>query len=156
MAQPINMWLTDVDDKAIQGGCTIKGREGSVDIIAIDHNVIMPFDSDTGANTSPRKHAPFTIVKAIDDSSPTLQKACCNGEILQSIKVSLYKINDLGQEKEYYRYTFSRAKVVSISPIIRTNSDVIHLEQVSFSYQTIRWDYLDGNIGYKDTWLDKQ
>ncbi len=156
MALPVNMWLTDANGKAIQGGCKIKGREGSIDVLAIDHNIVMPFDSDTGANTAPRKHAPFTILKAIDSSSPTLQKACCNGEILQSIKISLYNINDLGQEQEYFRYTFSRAKVVAVSTIINTDSNVGSLEQVSFSYQTISWDYLDGNIGYKDTWLEKQ
>ena len=153
---PANMWLTDADGKAIQGGCKIKGREGSIDVLAIDHNITMPFDSDTGANTSPRKHAPFTILKAIDSSTPTLQKACCNGEILQSIKISLYKINDLGQEQEFFLYNFSRAKVVSISPIISTVSNVGSMEQVSFSYQTIGWNYPDGNIGYKDTWLEKQ
>ncbi len=156
MAMPANMWLTDTDGKAIQGGSKIKGREGSIDIIAFEHTIIMPFDSDTGDNTSPRKHSPFIILKAIDSSSPILEKACCNGEILQSIKISLYNITDLGQEREYYRYTFGRAKVVSISPTANTNSNAGHLEQVAFSYQTIRWDYPDGNIAYKDTWLEKQ
>ncbi len=48
MAMPANMWLNDTDGKAIQGGSKIKGREGSIDIIAFEHTIIMPFDSDTG------------------------------------------------------------------------------------------------------------
>jgi type VI secretion system secreted protein Hcp len=153
MGMPCNMWIYDENNQLVKGNSKIKGREDSIDILNINHNVILPFDSNIGKITSPRKHSPFAILKKIDSSSPILQKACCNGQVFNNANISLYTVTDGGDEQEYYRYELENVIVVGIAPLINTQSDQFHLENVAFSYQTIKWQYVDGNITTQDTWL---
>jgi type VI secretion system secreted protein Hcp len=155
MSGNVNMWLKDHQGQAINGDSKIQGREKSCNIFSIEHSVRIPFDHDTGKVTATRKHKALIVVKPIDPATPILNKACCNGELLQDVKILLYKINDNGEEKGFFQYSLNDARVVDISPIIDAGSGSDYMEAVSFSYDKITWNYLDGNILASDTWLER-
>lgn len=147
-----NMWLTDSQGTKIHGDSSITSREGSIDLISIDHSIHAPFDATTGKNTSPRRHAPFTILKEIDSATPFFNKACCDGEKIKEAMISLFRINEHGQEEEYFRYCFADIKVTSVIPMIHCGLGVKDTEKVSFVYGTIRWEFLAGNYAHEDDW----
>jgi type VI secretion system secreted protein Hcp len=160
MASPGYMWIKDDNGNDVKSDVKVKSREGSALVLGFEHEVRIPTDTDTGRLTGVRKHEPFVITKQFCPMTPVLNKACSSGKTLKEVKVSWYRINDQGQEEEYFRQTLSDVKVVSVKPAVQdvksTESEKYgHLESVAFRYAKIQWQYLEGNIISQDTWTDK-
>jgi type VI secretion system secreted protein Hcp len=160
MPSPGYMWMKDSQGNNINSTVKVKGRENSAEVYEFHHQVYIPTDEHTGSLSGTRKHTPFCIVKPFCSATPVLNKACCSGQNLQEVKLSWYRIDDTGKEQEYLRQTLTNAKVVSVKPIVRDVKDKTkehygHLEEVQFRYETIQWQYLDGNISSQDTWTER-
>jgi len=56
MAIPAYMWITDDQGNEISGSVNVAGREGSVEVLAFDHELRIPTDADSGELTGTRKH----------------------------------------------------------------------------------------------------
>ncbi|MRT02994.1 type VI secretion system tube protein Hcp [Ewingella americana] len=102
MAVPIHLWLTDDGGAIIRGSSDVRAREGSIELRGLIHNLSIPTDSNTGKLTGTRQHAPFQFDKEVDSSSPYLYKAVATGQTLKSAEIKWYRINDAGQEEEYF------------------------------------------------------
>ena len=97
MPQPSYMWLKDDTGADVKGGVQIQDdREGSVEILAFDHEVRIPTDPDTGKLTGTRKHEAMKIVKSFDCSSPYLYKAVCEGQTFAEVVIKWYEITKQG------------------------------------------------------------
>lgn len=62
-----------------------------------------------------------------------------------------YRINDAGQEAEYFNMLLEGVKIVGVSPVMHDTKDATkekhnHLECVELRYEKITWKYCDGNI----------
>ncbi len=159
MAIPAYMWLTDDQGNEVHGSVTVTGREGTIEVLAFEHELRIPTDGDTGELTGTRKHEPFVITKSYDAASPYLYKACSTGQTLQKLVLSWFKIDETGTEVEYFRHTLEGVKVTSVGPRMENVKDsdkerYPHLEQVAIRYQKITWTYLDGNIEFSDSWAE--
>ena len=69
MAIPVYLWLKDDGGADIKGSVDVQEREGSIEVLALDHSVYIPTDNNTGKLTGTRVHAPFLFTKEIDASS---------------------------------------------------------------------------------------
>lgn len=96
------LWLKDDGGADIKGSVDVKDREGSIEVVAQEHNLYIPTDNNTGKLTGTRIHTPFLFTKEIDSSSPYLYKAVTTGQTLKCAEFRWYKINDAGQEVEYF------------------------------------------------------
>lgn len=158
MAVPVHLFLKDDGGAMIRGGSDIRGREGSIELRGLTHNLSIPTDGATGKLTGTRQHGPFLFDKEIDSSSPYLYKAVATGQTLQSAELKFYHINDAGQEVEYFNTLLEGVKVVSVTPIVhdtRTVTGTGHLESVQLRYEKITWCIVDGNIQYTDAWNER-
>jgi type VI secretion system secreted protein Hcp len=160
MAIPVYLWLQDDGGADIKGCVDVKDREGSIEVSGFTHNLRLPTDAFTGKVTGTRKHAPLVFQKEIDSSSPYLMKAVATGQTLKSAVFKWYKINDAGQEVEYYNMTLENVKVVSVSPLMHDTKDPAkekhnHLEVVELRYDKITWKYCDGNLQFADSWAER-
>ncbi len=63
------------------------------------------------------------IVKEFDYSSPYLYKAVATGQNLKSAEIKWYKINDAGQEVEYFNMLLEGVRIVSVSPTMAAPED---------------------------------
>ena len=161
MAIPAYMWIKDDGGADIKGSVTVQNREGSVEVLAFDHGVYIPTDGNTGKLTGTRVHVPLTFVKEFDASSPYLYKAVTSGQNLQGLEIKWYKIDDSGQEKEYFNMKLEQVKVVSVQPKMHNIKDpekesYNHLEEVQLRYEKITWAYKDGNIIHADSWVENR
>jgi type VI secretion system secreted protein Hcp len=157
MAIPAYLWLKDDGGADIRGSVDVAGREGSIEIIGLNHGVELPTDNATGKTKAPRKHSPFTFDKETDASTPYLYKAVTTGQKLQSAEVKYYRINDTGQEVEYFSTLMEGVIVISIGPAMydvksKYGEQRNHLDLVELMYEKITWRYADGNIIHSDTW----
>ncbi len=160
MAIPAYLWLKDDGGADIKGSVDVQGREGSIEVVALDHDVYIPTDNNTGKLTGTRTHKPFTFAKEIDASSPYLYKAVTTGQTLKTAEFKFYRINDAGQEVEYFNTTLDNVKLVRVAPLMHDIKDPgkekhNHLERIEFRYEKITWTYKDGNIIHSDSWNER-
>ncbi len=167
MAIPAYMWIkSGMDDPAptssveIKGGVAIDGRQGSIEVIAFDHELRIPTDTMEGKITSTRKHEPLVVTKGFDEASPYLYEACATGKTLEEIEILWYDINSGGEEVAYFSHVLQNVKITNVTPKMHNCKDLDferfpHLESVAFKYDTIKWTFLDGNIQVIDQWSNK-
>lgn len=157
MAIPVYMFMHDDGGNLIKGGVDVSGREHSVEVLGLHHSVHLPTDDATGKPTSTRHHLAYLIEKEIDSSSPYLYQAATSGRMLKSVELKFYRINDNGQEVEYFNTLLENARIVYILPLMHDIKDASkekfnHMEIVEFKYEKITWRYIDGNIIHSDDW----
>lgn len=157
MAIPAYLFLKDDGGADIKGSVTVQGREGSIEVVEFEHRLYIPTDNNTGKLTGTRVHAPLVFVKEVDSSSPYLYKAVSTGQNLKSAEIKWYRIDDAGQEVEYFNTKMENVKIVSVKPVMHNIKDVSkerygHLEEVEIRYEKITWTYKDGNIIHSDSW----
>ena len=157
MTIPAYLWLKDDSGAAILGSVDVAGREGSIEILGLNHCVMLPTDDVTGKLTARREHAPFNFDKEIDASSPYLYKAVASGQKLHSAEVKFYRINDAGWEVEYFNVLMEAVTVISAGPVMYDVKSCYgkkhnHLDLIELMYEKITWRYLDGTIIHSDSW----
>ncbi|MRS90865.1 type VI secretion system tube protein Hcp [Enterobacteriaceae bacterium RIT714] len=157
MAIPVYLWLTDDAGNQVKGGVDVYGREGSIEIIELMHNVELPTDDKTGKITSKRLHGDYALIKEIDCASPYLYQGVSSGRKFREAVLKFYRINYNGQEEEYFRVTMDNVRINEIEPFMfdiknPTFEMHSHLEAFYLAYEKITWHYLDGNIIHSDSW----
>ena len=140
------------------GSSEKEGREGTSDVFEIEHHLHQPIDPTTGQATGVRVHSPMRIVKVVDKATPGLHKALCTGQNLPKVILDFYRIDPASRaEVKYYTITLSQARVVDASPympmsFVPANESYRHMEQISFVYEEIEWNWMpDSKIEY-DKW----
>ncbi|WP_313112386.1 type VI secretion system tube protein TssD [Pseudescherichia sp.] len=160
MAIPVYLFLKDDGGNVIAGSADVKGREGSIEALGLHHMISIPTDNASGKQTGLRQHMAYIIEKEIDSSSPYLYKALTTGQTLKSAELRFYRINNAGQEGEYFTVLLENVKVVNVMPVMLDIKDASkekfnHMEIVEFRYEKITWHYLDGNIMHSDSWAKR-
>jgi type VI secretion system secreted protein Hcp len=146
--------------EGIPGSVTVSGREGTVQVLAFDHEIHTPTDRKDGKVTGARVHGNFVVTKNFDISSPELYTCLCKGKEIPKIELLWYEIKPNGTEEIYFKHILEKARVVSINarmPDIDDprNEQYKHMERVAFRYEKISWRYEDGNIESSDSWNEK-
>jgi len=155
MALPIYLWVYDEQGKLLKGGVEVNGRQGSIDIMGMQHAITLPTNNMNGAITGAHQHEAYTFEKEIDSSSPLLYRALTTGRTLAKAIFRYYRISHNGIEEEYFRVVLDNVKVCHIVPIMFDTKDrdfesYGHIEHVGLRYKKIYWNYLDGNIQHVD------
>jgi type VI secretion system secreted protein Hcp len=141
----------------IKGSVTITGRVGTMGIVAVTHSIVSPRDPQSGLPTGKRMHKPISVRKDIDQASPLLLSALVNNETLTLYKLDFYQTNKAGVEKNIYRIELTNASISSYDvhqDDIRDTANVklAVWEEVAFTYQKIKWTWIDGGITAGDDW----
>jgi type VI secretion system secreted protein Hcp len=135
----------------IKGDVTEKGKEGLIKTISFSHEVTTPRDAATGQASGKRQHKPVTILKEIDKSTPLLMAALTKNENLSEVTLSIYRPSTKTAGTNELWYTIELKDVV-ISGISTSwdNDKKQSREEVSFTYQKIKWTFAEGNVTFED------
>jgi type VI secretion system secreted protein Hcp len=146
----------------IKGSVTQKGREGSIMVIAVSHEIVSPRDPASGLPTGKRMHKPFVITKELDKSSPLLLSLLTQNENVPEWKLEFWTpqlsaAGGVGAEKQHYTVELVNANVASISFRMLNNKNpeltrYAEFEEIAFTYQKITWTWKDGGITANDDW----
>lgn len=158
MSMPLHMTIEGKKQGAIDGPCTMKGREKTFLVNALNHEVFMPRSPQTGLSTGKRVHNPLSIVKEIDQASPKLYMALTNGEHL-TVTIKWYRTNPAGgaAEQHYFTTLLENAILVSVRPWVPNTLDpnsrnYTHHEEISITYERISWTFEPGGVSSTDDW----
>lgn len=159
MPMPGYMSVNGQTQGNIEGSCTIEKHEGKILVQGVDHTIEIPKSIQTGLPTGKRIHGPLTITKEIDKSSPKLFQALTSGEQLTDAKLEYYRISAQGKEELYYTVEIKNAIVTAVRkymPICLAveNKTMGHMEEVSFTYETIIETFTPDGIEAQDSWTN--
>lgn len=88
----------------------------------------------------------FSIVKAVDITSPILFTKCVNGDVILKVNLDLVEVTPGKQrwQRTYAEYCFEKAYVTSVRPGGGGGSDT-PLEEVSVNFETVTYKYYGGD-----------
>jgi type VI secretion system secreted protein Hcp len=135
---------------AIQGDTKLKGREGWLPIIAINHEVVSPRDPASGLATGKRQHKPLVLTMELGKASPQLYTAMFSGEVFSELALSVFAPEDKAAKTPLYTFTLSNASISEIK-IVTPEGGQPEM-RVGFTYQKITTVWKDGNIVSTDDW----
>jgi len=156
MPMPIHMIVEGSVQGKIEGDCKMAGREGTVEVVELDHSVHIPTNEQDGSPVGKRIHKPLTITKIVDKASPLLAMALCTGE---RCTVTLKWYRQAGAaEEHYFTTTLEDAVLVDQRTFIpnvfdRDTKEYQHMEKASFNYRKIIWTHETEGKQSEDDWL---
>jgi len=161
MAIPVYLWLYDDAGNPVKGSVDINGREGSIEIVELMHSVDLPIDDQTGRITAKHVHGDYALIKESDSSSPYLYQGVTTGKRYKKAEIKFYRINNNGQEVEYFRTTLENVRINEMESFMLDVKNPAfdrhnHLEALYLSYEKITWHYIDGNIIHSDSWNERK
>ncbi len=162
MALNAYLKLTGAKHGVIKGSVSQKGREESIMVIALSHDIVSPRDAASGLPTGKRQHKPLVITKELDKSSPLLYAMLCSNENITSFELKFWTPQirasaGVGTEVQHYTIKLTNANIANISFRMANNKhpDLMKFaeyEEIAFTYQKIEWTWNDGGIMATDDW----
>ena len=156
----VYMTLRGQKQGVIKGEVTRKGLEGSHFLLAYSHEIVSPRDPASGLPTGKRQHQPFRVVKLLNEGSPALLNAMAANEVLPTVTIDVWGVNNVGVEAKILTYTLVNANLISIRPWMPNQSDSAAAnyppaEELSFSYESIRVLWVPKGTEAQDTWSSR-
>ena len=141
----------------IKGSITQKGREDSIAVIAVDHDIVSPRDQASGLPTGKRMHKPLVITKELDKATPLLYAVLAHNENITTWELQFWRPSATGAEEQHYTIKLTNANIAGISFHMANNKhpDLMKFaeyEQISFTYQKLEWTWVKGGITAGDDW----
>jgi len=158
MPMPFHMELTGKTQGNIsEGCCDMEGRMDTILCQALNHEVYIPRDPQTGLSTGKRVHNPLTVTKVFDKSTPKIFQALTTGEHMTNVTLKYYRIDPGGKEQHYFTVKLEDAIIVSVKPWVPNALDqsrerFTHMEDVSFTYSKIIWTWEIDGVEAQDEW----
>jgi type VI secretion system secreted protein Hcp len=141
----------------IRGSVTQKGREGTIMVIAVDHELSSPRDPSSGLPTGKLRHKPVRITKELDRSSPLLYQMMTTNENLTGWELQFWRMTAAGTEIQNFTMRLTNANIADIEFHMPNNKNpdlmkYAEFEEVSFTYQRIDWTWNEGGITATADW----
>lgn len=147
----------------IMGGSIQKGREGWIEVIAYNHEILSPYDASSGLASGKQQHHPLVVWKEIDQSTVAFLQALIQNETLTTVELKNFTANKLGtaggtgKETLTYSITLTNARIVGIKSAMLNNKNpeltkYERTEEISFAYQKIEFRWHLGNKTIEDQW----
>jgi type VI secretion system secreted protein Hcp len=157
MALQAHLKLKGQKQGQIDGDCTMKGREKTIEVIAVSHSVISPRDAASGMPTGKRQHKPYQITMQNGSQTPMLYYALVNNEMITEWTLQYYRPSPSGAEEQYYTVALGQASIASIDFKM---ANVKHPEltrfteylDVAFTYEKITWTHNKPQKQSEDDW----
>lgn len=155
MPQPFYMTVY-ANDSQIEGECVQEAHAGKVLCQALHHSITRGGDSSTGTSTGSRIHHKLTILKTMDKATPLLVGALTMNMVVD-VLLEFYRIAPTGLEELYFTIHMTGGRICDQELDIPNcldsrNSEVQHMERISFTYQRISWTAVAGSTEHEDEW----
>ncbi len=156
MPMPGHMTLVGKEQGSIEGSCDIEGREETILVQGFKHLVDLPAN-EHGVPSGKRVHRPLMITKEVDKSTPKLYQALCTGEPMSEATLRWYRMDGSGEEVQFFTVMLQNALIVKIESWVpdvldKQNASYGNMENLWFTYETIRWTWEEDGIEYEEHW----
>ena len=126
----------------IEGDCEHPDHEQWIKVLSYSHDIsqLSPaINIDSGGTAGRSQHNALIVRKLLDKTSPKLNQFCSDGSVIDNMTLDLCQ--DKKTQPLFMQYKMTHVSVSSVC-LKGTSLDVNDpLEEVSFKYQTISWEY---------------
>ncbi|WP_426118387.1 Hcp family type VI secretion system effector [Pseudomonas sp. DSP3-2-2] len=134
------------------GAAWKRGHEDQILVQSFEHGIAVPGGADSGQ----RMHKAMIILKDIDKSSPLINAALCDGELLAECRLEFFRVTAIGEE-HFYTMELKNSVIIGADAYMHDCRDpkFAHsnpMEKVRFSYQEITWKHETGRTIASDEW----
>lgn len=159
MPRPAYMTIEGENQGEIKGSCDLKGREDTILVQKVEHEVHIPSDPQTGLAKGTRVHGPLTIVMEVDKAMPLLYQALCTGEHLTSVELKWFRIAKDGKEEHYFTTKLEDAIIVKIRSwmpdcLDKASGPYSYMADVHFTYRKAIWRHEVDTTEAQDDWKE--
>lgn len=162
MSMMAYLYLEGQRQGPIKGSITQKGREDSIGVIAVSHELFSPRDPQSGLPTGQRQHKPFLLTKELDKSSPILRTMLTTNENIKQAVLKFWRpqqkaATGVGAEVQHFTIKLTNANLATLHFVqpntkIPDQSKYPEYEELGLTYQKISWTWTDGGIEHEDDW----
>lgn len=141
----------------ISAGCSSQDSIGNKAQTAHNDQIIIQELTHGIARQQNVNHQMLTITKPVDKSSPLLNKAISENEVL-SCEFDLYRTSRTGTNELYYKIKLTNARIADIQLGIAhavNDSDAQPEESVSFIYESISWEHCIAGTSAYSLWSER-
>ncbi len=130
-------------------------HEGSIEFVYYQHSVTTARDASSGLATGKRVHNPIIIRKHIDKATPLLLKALVQNQSVDGI-FKFFRPNTDGQEENFYTVEIKGGRIATVNELSPDNVSNAGgggpgpLEEVSFTFNTIKWRFEPTGVEFQD------
>ncbi|MBA7680419.1 hypothetical protein ES703_88735 [subsurface metagenome] len=134
IATDMYLWIDGVP-----GESTDDRHRDWIEIVSFDSKVSVAASGTTsgGSTGMQPEFSEITVGKVIDKATPLLHQHCCSGRHISRVVIELCRA--MGEKQVYMKYTLDDVIVSSVGPV--TVAPTGQLEQVSFRFGRIEWEY---------------
>ena len=135
---------TFLDLGPIKGESTAKGFEGKVEIFSFSWGASAPVTIGSGSggvSGGKVSVSSFNIMKKTDSASALLFLACCRGDHVETVTVTMRKAGGTAGQLPFLKYTFSTCMVESIQWSGSSGGDDSPTESVSLAFGKCEIEY---------------
>lgn len=130
----------------VPGESTDDKHKDWIEVLSFHFGVSQPASgsSSTGGGRSAERadFSGFSVVKALDKSSPKLFLNCCNGNHVKEVTLSMNRA--VGDKQKYMEYKMSDVIIASYRPGgSAQGGETLPLEEVGFSFGKIELTYTE-------------
>jgi type VI secretion system secreted protein Hcp len=154
MAETAALYLkangTDVKGESTQ---TSLNRQDSIEVLEYEQNVNTAREASSGMATGRRTYDPVKILKRIDKASPLIAKALTLNQKIDGVfKFFRPAPSGDGTTQQFFTVEIKDGRVAHQKQFLPEKEGEHPLEEVSFTFHTIKWTFTDGGIEHEDTW----
>lgn len=160
MAETVHLFLKanggDIKGNSSQ---TSLGRADSIECLSFVQKTNTAREAASGIATGRRSYEPLTIVKRIDKATPLIAKALTKNEKIDGV-FKFFRPNPTGDgtTEQFYTVEIKNGRVahqrqnVLVQAADSRLADEAPVEEIGFTFHTIKWTYTDGGVEHEDTW----
>lgn len=159
MAETVHLFLkANGQDIRGESSQTSLGRKDSIECIYYEQKVITAREAGSGMATGRRQYEPLLIRKRVDKSSPLLMKALVENQSVDGVfKFFRPSPKGDGTTQQFYTVTIEQGRLASMRQVVPdtlvpASSTEPPLEEVTFVFHAIRWEFTEGGVMHEDAW----
>lgn len=132
------------------------GREDSIEVVELNHEVRSPIDGVSGMRSGHREHRPLLVVARIDRATPLMYRAWMNNTECE-VTIKFWRANPDGREEQHFTIQLTGVSVASIkmhvpSSVRAETASLPEQVEYAFQYEEITWIAETFNIEANDYW----
>ena len=123
-------------DMGLKGKATTAGFEGQIVVQSLSYSITQAgeFDEESAKNARITNFSPAVIVKEMDQSSPSISKACADKKLFKKATITFVD----GSNKEYFKVTLEDCQISNVSVGFHSG-ETKPTETISMDYRKAEW-----------------
>ena len=143
--------VTTATGAVINGGVTLKGFDGQIELIGLGTDFRRPVDAVSGLPSGKFQLGQVQIAKKFDVATPKLLTAMATNTVLTKVEITIFKTTPTGNVPGF-KIVLDNSSIVGLETTYNPGTDPSTVERLELVFQKLTWtDLITGATGSTPT-----